>query len=69
MKPIGISAHEKTLDAWWDLIPTDATYLIKYNTYRQCLSNEGYKIRTNWDGRHSLIAPKKPKKRRKEDEI
>lgn len=69
MKPIGISEHEKTLDAWWDLIPTDSIYLIKYNTYRKCLSNEGYTIRTNWDGRHTLTAPKKPKKRRNEHEI
>lgn len=71
MKRPHLTAHEETLNAWWDLIPTDATYLLKYNAYRRALVNEGYIVRITYDQRHSVtrtdtggVTNGKPKKQK-----
>lgn len=49
-----LKAHVDTLDALYDLAKTDHESLIKYNTYRKALINEGYTIRCNYSNRHTI---------------
>lgn len=54
MKKGYIETHQRTLNAWWDLIPTDKNYLIKYNAYRKALVNTGFKISITSEGLHQV---------------
>lgn len=49
-----LKTHADTLDALFDLSKFDHEALIKYNTYRKALINEGYTIRANYSNLHTI---------------
>lgn len=53
-----IADHALTLDSYYDLIETNTEYLIRYNTYRKALVNEGYDIQSNYNNHHIVTRKK-----------